>query len=125
MRPEYKSDISTTALSPCEEIDDVSVYEICVDKELNTDKMFQPNRFRKSLIRCLKRMERMNELSTASPYGYINGDDELCSILVMSVDDCGDYVSIKVARADEKSYALFKKENAKHIDDTGVIDPDF
>jgi hypothetical protein len=70
-------------------------------------------------------MERDFEMTTATPYGFIHNDEELCSILIFDITDNGDYVEIRCARADEDSYALYKREYAKDSIDGNPRDPDF
>jgi hypothetical protein len=125
-RPDSTSDISSFALEPCEIKGNVYVYQFTVEKDVTSDKPFDESRFRKSLIRRLKRMERDNALTTATPYGFVCGDDEICSVLVISVLDQGDFIEIHVARADEDSYSLYKSENPNDNNGkNGPKDPDF
>jgi hypothetical protein len=123
--PDGVSCISGFGSEPCEEVEGVDVYIFTVEKDISSDKQFDSARFRKSLIRRLKRQERDFEISTATPLGYVVEENELCSILVMCIEDMGDYIMLEVARADDQSYQLFKRLNEKHVDDHGLVDPDF
>jgi hypothetical protein len=109
-RPDATSDLSSFELSPCEEIQGVAVFKFSLEKDVSSDKPFDAQRFKKSLVRRLKKMERDYEMTTATPYGFIHNDEELCSILIFDITDNGDYVEIRCARADEESYALYTRE---------------
>jgi hypothetical protein len=123
-RPETLSDLYSFDLAPFELVSGVYIYVFTVEKTLGTDKSFESSSFKMSLIRTLKRMERANELSVACPYGYIKDDKLLSAILIFDVEDCGDYIEIKVARADDDSYSLYKNR----INEAKIhkpVDPDF
>ena len=124
-RPDSSGDILSIDLSPCEVKDDVYIYKFTIEKDISSDKPFDTQRFTKSLIRRIKRMEREHSLITATPYGFLMNDEELSSILVMGVKDNGDYVEIRVARADEDSCRLYKSERIKSNNVSAPADPDF
>jgi K+-sensing histidine kinase KdpD len=110
-KPDGLGDLSSFAISPSEEINGATVYTFSMEKDTSSDKPFSEQRFKKSLIRRLKKMERDNELTVSAPYGYEGSDEELSAIIILSVEDKGDYILLRVARADEASYALYKSES--------------
>jgi hypothetical protein len=127
-RPNTLSDISGFDVSPCEEIEGIELYFFSIEKNAAaSERTFEPGRFKQSLIRRLEKAERENLLTTVSPYGFISQEGEhLSSILIFSVEDCGDYVVMRAARTDEDSLALYRRLAAKKAQDNGTPnDPDF